>query len=470
MTTNYDLILQNANYYNDGKFQIGNILVKDEKIAEILAVDLEISPEILENAKRVVDASGKYVFYGLIDTHVHVREPGRGDKEDFTTGTAAALAGGVTTICQMPNVDPIPSDVSNLEKMLYIIEEKSLCDVMVYGSCGFDNREDLQALADAGVCGLKTFLQPSAQGKQPITVRNEEELMAVMTAAAATGVREYFHCEDNNLMKAKEAELHALAEQGQDTEGYDFHYKSRPDAAEIASVELVLKCAKATGCKVGIVHTSTVGAMELVKAAKAEGQDVTCEVCFHHAFFDESYLDEFGPWAKCNPPLRSKANVEGLWAYILDGTVDYIATDHAPHLVSDKTAGLEQVWKAASGIPHIEMMLPMLLTAVNDGKITLEKLAPLVAKNGYKEMHVDHVKGEIAVGFDADFAILDIEKANIVDSQKFFTKGKDTCKMFDGIATKGAVYMTILRGKVLFENSEIDFSAKGYGKFLPAKR
>lgn len=457
------LLLKNACYYapehteNRG-FDRGHILLDEAKgiITQILPPEADVERLQQEQGWQVYDAAGKYVMPGAIDTHVHVREPGWPEREDYLSGTAAALAGGVTTICQMPNVNPTPHDRASLALGRELAKNKGLCRVELYGAAGRDNRAQLAELAAAGICGFKCFVQfgPEAGGPQYITVGNMGELEELLAAVADTGLRCFFHCEDYELIGRLERGAHRAA-----AEGYGFHYQTRPDAAELNAVQQVLHAGRRAGAKVGIVHVSTVAAAEAVRQAKAAGQDVTCEVCFHHLFFDDSWLDKFGPYAKCNPPLRSRANVEGLWEYVLDGTVDYIGSDHAPHLAAAKAAGETEIWRAPSGIAHMELMLPLLLGAVNRGCLGLDRLGELLCVRGYQVMGLYPQRGRIAEGGLADLTVVDLGKEWRFDHRLMQTKARETCALFDGLAMQGAVEATILGGKIMYAAGRVDYSA-----------
>lgn len=454
------LLLKNACYYTGDGFQQGHILARQGKITAIFNDWADYSPT---EQVLIYDVEGKKVLPGAIDTHVHVREPGWPEREDFFSGTAAALAGGVTTICQMPNTQPTPHDLPTLNMARQTAAGKILCDVAFYAAAGYDNREQLSELAQTGICGFKTFLQSGGASKEPqyITVQNKKELEELLQASAQTGLRHFFHCEDYDLIGRLEQAAHQAG-----AESYAFHYQTRPDAAELKAVQQVLHAARKTGAKVGIAHVSTVAAAEAIRQAKAGGLDVVCEVCFHHLFFDDSWLERFGPWAKCNPPLRSMANVAGLWPYLLDGTVDYIGSDHAPHLPAAKEQGEKQIWLAPSGIAHIELLLPMLLKAVNEGKISLERLTELCCVNGYKHMGLYPQKGNIAVGADADFTIVDLDKEWTVSASQMQTRARENARIFDGLQMHGAVEAATVRGQLQYAAGRVDYQTAGYGQIL----
>lgn len=456
------LLLQNASYYAAGAMHSGHLLLADGRVAAIYE---ELPPELAADADlQRYDVKDKIVLPGCIDTHVHVREPGSPEKEDFLSGTAAALAAGVTTICQMPNVNPMPHDPASLDVTMQAAG-KALCNVAIYAAAGTDNTQEFAQLACAGVCGLKTFLQPGKPAEpQYITVAQgdgDAELCALLTAARAADLRCFFHCEDYALIGELEQQAHAAGQ-----EAYSFHYKTRPNEAELNAVNRVLAAAQKTGARVGIVHVSTVAAAEAIKAARQAGVDVTCEVCFHHLFFDDSWLDKFGPYAKCNPPLRSKADSEGLWRFVNDGTVDYIGSDHAPHLLTQKQAGEEKIWLAPSGVAHMEIMLPLLFGAVKAGKLTLERLAALIAENGYKTMGLYPQKGCIAPGADADLTVIDPNATWRFDHRQMQTKARECCRLFDGMELTGRVESTIVKGRLVYAGGIVDYQSSGWGDVL----
>lgn len=461
------ILLKNAKYYTPEGIKGGHILLNGGKIAHIFD-EFDAKEDFSENfaeekiadsALQVYDVSGRMVLPGAIDTHVHVREPGNPEKEDFLTGTAAAVAGGVTTICQMPNVNPAPHNAATLANCMQLARQKALCNVVFYAAAGADNTADFADMLDMGAVGLKTFLQPGKPGEpQYITVGQDdgdEELCRVLSAAATLGARCYFHCEDYRLIGKLEAEAHK-----EGLENFAFHYKTRPDEAELLAVLRVLAAAKKCGTKVGLVHVSTAAVADLVALMRGcdDSVDVTVEVCFHHLFFDESQIDKFGPYAKCNPPLRSVENVQGLWQYVLNGTVDYIGSDHAPHTPEQKKAGIDAIWQAPSGIAHIELMLPLMLTAVNDGYLTLERMAELCCVNGYRAMGLYPQKGLVAEGADADLIVVDMSREWRFDSAKMQTKARKTCRLFDGLAMKGAVEATIVGGKIVYADGVVDYT------------
>lgn len=458
-----ELLIKNATYYANDTFFEGDILVKGGKIAAIMAPG-----SYKGEADKTIDAKGMHVLPGIVDSHVHMREPGRTDREDFYTGSLAAIAGGVTTICEMPIAYPPPYSVEVLENRIALAEEKSAVDVAFYGSAGYDNRDDFQKLIDAGVIAFKTFLHPAPEGREGefvgLTVNDDGQLYMMLEAAAKTNGRYSFHCENNQVIKSLEKELHENC-----VNDYSFHYKSRPNIAEVESVATIIKFAEATGAKVEIVHISAPEACRMVKEAQARGVDILAETCFHYLAFDTTHIDKYGPYAKCNPPLRTREDVEELWGYVKDGTISMVGSDHAPFVKEEKEIGVrEGIWKAYAGMPAIEMLLPMMLKQVNEGRLTLEELVKLLSENTTRNFGLFPKKGCIAVGSDADFAIVDMNQEYTIRIEDMKSKARDINLLFEGIQVKGKPLYTILRGNVLMDNGEVNADNRGYGKFVPS--
>lgn len=463
---NCQLIIKNAEYYANGGFNQGDILVEDGRITAIIAPGTagELS------AQQVIDAAGLKVLPGIIDSHVHFREPGRTDREDFFSGSCAAAAGGVTTFCEMPNAFPPPNCPENLQNRIGLAAEKALVDFALLGAAGFGNREQFQPLLDLGVVAFKTFLDNPPKGREAefagLTVADDGELYLMLQAAAQTEGRFFFHCENTQVIKAMEQLLH---QQGESSNA--FHYLSRPDVAEVQSVETVIRFARATGAKVGIVHITVPEACRMVRQAKAEGVDVVAETCFQYLTYHHGHIDQYGPYAKCNPPLRSREDMEGLWEYLLDGTITMIGSDHAPLTEEEKIIGLNDgIWKAFSGFPGVEVMLPVMLTEVNAGKLSLAQLVRLMSENTARLHGLFPRKGVIQPGADADFTIVDMNKEVTLSCDKMYTKAKAINKMFEGQKVKGYPVYTIVRGTTVMNNGTVDTSLRGYGKYVPAAR
>jgi dihydroorotase (multifunctional complex type) len=405
-----------------------DVLIKGETIT---AVGTSLSPPA---GARTVDADGLLVFPGLIDPHVHLREPGGEHKEDFETGTRAALAGGFTTVLAMPNTSPPVTNQTTLNRALGLAASKAVCDFGLYIGATATNAEEVADLDHA--VALKLFMGSSTGSL----------LLAELTGQLAHFQRYggviAVHAED------EEAVAH-FAARGQ----------RRPPLCAALAVARALALAERFRRRLHICHVSTAQELALIHDAKARGVPVTCEVAPHHLFLtaaDEDRLDSLG---RMNPPLRAKEDVESLWAGL--DIVDCLATDHAPHTLEEKRGPTPP-----AGVPGLETTLPLLLTAVGESRIELPEVARLMAE-GPAQVFGLAGKGRIDVGYDADLALVDADAQWAIGEQPFFTK----CgwSPFEGRRVKGCVESVFVRGCQVYDRGEILVPA-GYGRAIAAGR
>jgi len=367
--------------------------------------------------------SSKYtIFPGFCDVHVHFREPGFSYKETILTGSLAAARGGYTAVCTMPNLDPVPDCPKNLREQLDIIDSDAVINVYPYGSITAGQRgetlSDMEGMADF-VIGF------SDDGKG---VQDPEIMRQAMLKAKALGKMIAAHCEDSSLLNG----------------GYihDGHYAKKHGHKGISSesewkqVERDLVIAKETGCAYHVCHVSCKESVDLIRKAKADGVDVTCETAPHYIVLDDNDLKEDGCY-KMNPPLRSEADRLALIEGIRDGTIDMIATDHAPHSAEEKSKGLEY---SAFGIVGLETAFPVLYTRlVLTGIITLERLVELLAVNPRKRF---------GIPLGADFSVWTLEEETTIDPAGFLSKGKST--PFEGMKVFGKCVLTVCNGRIAY--------------------
>ena len=455
-----DLLLKNGIVYLDGYFTKADVGVKDGKVAAVAA------PGELDSAEKTLDLSGQYLIPGAIDTHMHVRDPGHIERGNFYTETLAAAAGGVTTIMEHPISTPPQYNVEILENRIRRAQEQCVVDFCFYGAAGGEYPEEITKLAaDGRIVAFKSFLHAAPPGREEefrgLTMADDGELMAGMQELSKTGLICAFHAEDNDLIQYY---IRKFKSEGR-VSGRD-HALSRPVISEVQSVERVLRFAKETKARVEIAHVSTPQAMELLKNAKAEGMDVYAETCPHYLFLTEDDLEKFGPFAKCNPPLRSRELSEKLWKYVNDGTVDYIGSDHSPFLLEEKTRGNNDIFAAVSGFPGVDLRLPLMLHAVSEGKIKLEKVVELLCVNPAKIFRIFPQKGTIRPGSDADFAVFDLTGTTVVDKEKNYSMAREIAVPYDGWKLNCKVTFTVLRGRVIMKDGKVDESAKAYGHLV----
>ena len=401
-----------------------DIAIADGRIIE-RASSIEATAE-----DRVIDASGLMVAPAFVDVHVHLREPGYGYKERIATGTMAAARGGYTTVCSMPNLNPVPDCVEGLQAQLDIIERDAKIEVLPYAAITIGRKGeelvDLASLKDK-VCAF------SDDGSG---VQVDGMMERAMTEAVKHDALIAAHCEVEELLKGGYIHDGEYARQ--------HGHKGICSESEWEQVKRDIEIAERLGCRYHVCHISTKETVELVRQAKARGVKVTCETSPHYLIFTDMDLEEDARW-KMNPPLRSTEDRAALVEGIKDGTIDMIATDHAPHSVEEKSRGLKD---SAMGIVGLETAFAALNThLVRKGVITLERLVELMSINPRK---VFRINGGIEVGDRADIVLFDTEREWRVDSNNFYSMGR--ISMFDGREMVGDVVMTLHRGEVVYDN------------------
>lgn len=378
---------------------------------------------------RVISAEGLIVAPSFVDVHVHLREPGYGYKERIATGTMAAAHGGYTTVCSMPNLNPVPDTVENLKAQQDIIDRDAKIEVLPYAAITIGRKGE--ELVD--IASLKDGVAAFSDDGSGVQVDGMME--RAMTEAAKHDALIAAHCEVEELLKG--GYIHDgeyAAKNG---------HKGICSESEWGQVKRDIEIAERTGCRYHVCHISTKETVELVRQAKARGVKVTCETGPHYLIFTDMDLEEDARW-KMNPPLRSAEDRAALIEGIKDGTIDMIATDHAPHSIEEKSKGLKD---SAMGIVGLETAFAAMNThIVEKGIITLERLVELMS---IRPREVFRIAGGINVGDRADIVLLDTTKEWRVDSDKFYSMGK--VSMFVGRELQGEVAMTIHRGEVVYE-------------------
>ncbi|MBJ3778538.1 allantoinase AllB [Acuticoccus mangrovi] len=407
----------------------------------------------MPDARETIDAEGLLVLPGVIDIHVHFRDPpGDNPAEDWQSGTAAAAAGGVTTIFEMPSTDPATDTVAHLEVKRRIAEAKSHVDYGIYGLLGRDNLADLPALAEAGVAGFKCFMSSSITGKLPPP--DDGTMLAAFEVIAKTGKRCIVHAE--NLSVVTRAER-LLREAGR-TDGRA-HPLSRPGVAAAEAVSRAIVFAEATGMRLHIAHESSANALPYIAAAKARGLDITVETCPQYLLFTAEDFDWLGGLLRCNTPVREAGHDAALWQAIDLGLIDAIATDHAPHPADKKTRN--DIFDNACGLLGVETSLPLMLTEAHGGRLSIERLVGLMSAMPARIFDLWPSKGVIRPGADADIVLVDPDATWTIDRAAL--KSKDTTTAWHGRAVTGRVARTLVRGRTVFADGEV-VGPPGYGR------
>ena len=404
---------------------------KSEDIAIIDGRIAERSEHIEATANdTIIDAKGLVVAPAFVDVHVHLREPGFGYKERIATGTMAAARGGYTTVCSMPNLNPVPDSVENLKAQQDIIDRDAKIEVLPYAAITI-GRKGEELVDIASLKGKVCAFSDDGSG-----VQVDGMMERAMTEAVKYDQLIAAHCEVEELLKGGYIHDGEYARQ--------HGHKGICSESEWAQVKRDIEIAEKLGCRYHVCHISTKETVQLVREAKARGAKVTCETGPHYLIYTDMDLQEDARW-KMNPPIRSAEDRAALVEGIKDGTIDMIATDHAPHSIEEKSRGLKD---SAMGIVGLETAFAALNThLVKRGVITLEHLIRIMSDNPRK---VFRIEGGINIGQRADIVLLDPNKKWTVESSKFYSMGKIT--MFDGKDMVGDIAMTIHRGKVVYNN------------------
>lgn len=460
----YDIIIINAQIVLPNEIIFGSVNIKDGKIESI-----NQEKSFMGNAKRIIDGNGMYLLPGMIDSHVHIRGGVFSHREDFESGTAAAAAGGVTTIFEMPLCNPPSSTKENFLNKQKEIDSQAYVDYALYGGAGVDNLKEIPKIAEAGAIGFKTFLMPPVKNREKefygLCSETEQDLIDVMKVVSNTGLLLAVHAELNEYIYDIEQRLKAEGENG-----LLAFFQSRPKISEIEAVKRVISCSQITDCKSLICHISTVEAINLIKEAQAMAINIYGEVCPQYLLFSDEFASKSGVFGRIKPPLRDQKNVDELMEIYKKGSFDATGSDHAPYLYEEKTKNGESIWETVDGVPGIELSLPLLLNQVAEGKITLVELSNSLSTRTAKLYGIDKQKGSIEIGKDADLVLvqkLDSPKKLQLDS--LFTKSKGAAKLFENIPMHYDIRKTFVRGKEIFSGGDI-VGTPGFGKWIMTKR
>ena len=456
----FDLVIKSDKVFVDGRLTDCYVGVKSGVITAI-------SKEKLE-AEKFIDAEGKMVLPGTVDPHVHIRAPGHDERETFESGTKDAALGGVTTVIEMPISVPPPHSPEIVKRRMDIADKEAVVDIAFFGAAGTDCLDDIIPCSKSGIVAFKTFLHEAPPGRKEefigLTAPNTGDQYELMEKVAQTGVMIGFHAENNDMINKN---ITILRKEGKTSPIY--HGRSRPPVAEIETTSKILLFAEKTGAKVEICHITTPEVVELVNEAKCKGVYAIAETCPHYLFLNENALNKLGVFAKVNPPLRSEEERQGMWEMVNDGSIDIIGSDHAPYTKEEKERGSEDIFTPPAGFPGLSTRLPLLFTAVKEGKMELDRMVELICENPARVFDLYPKKGIIALGSDADFVIFDPDKKDVISKDKMFTKCRDSALVYDGWEVYGKPEKTIVRGNVVFDNGEITVSP-GYGEIIKVYR
>ena len=417
--------------FKNNCFIIRDILIKD-KMIERVERNIRVEADY-----QVIKATGYYVAPGLIDAHVHLREPGFENKETIESGTKACAKGGYTHVFSMPNTIPKPDSVKNIRHIQKLIDESAVIKVTPIASVTFDGetKTDFKALSKENIAGFSDDGSP---------VNNPRFVYEMLHMSQTTGKALITHSEDLSTFKVGAVNRGKVSEY--------FGVDGIPNEAEYNMIERDIEILRETGGHLHICHVSTKESVQLIKKAKWEGLNITCEVTPHHLSLTEDCLLEKKAFGKVNPPLRTQEDVDAMIAGILDGTIDMIATDHAPHEIDSKLVSID---KASYGFSGTEIAFNIAYTyLVKTRIINLIELYRLMSFNPAKVFNLEN-EGNIKENYYANLVLMDLSKNIEVDASKFVSKGKNS--PFDGETLNGSVAMTIFEGKIVFKEGNNEF-------------
>lgn len=446
MSKCYDLIIKNGTVVFPDRVEKADIAVCDGLIAEI-------APEISASATEIVDAAGKHIFPGVTDGHVHFNDPGRTEWETLKTGSSAVAAGGGVAFFDMPlNCSPCTLDAKNFNNKLAVAQKDSLVDYGFWGGFTPKNLDKLEELAECGVIGFKAF--SCFSGIDEFERADDYTVLVGMEKLAKLGLPLMVHCENAEITR----DLTALAVANNKTKARDY-FAARPPIVEIENVARMITFAEHTGCKLIIAHISTAKAVELVTQARQRGVDVYCETIGHYLILTGDDVERLGTVAKCSPAIRDEQNQTKMWAKLQNGEIAFVSSDHSPCDPKLKDGEFLLVW---GGISACQTTLQGLLTHAYHGrKIPLTDIAQLTSQN-VNEIFKIQGKGKISVGYEGNFALVDLNKKYILKAEDLFYKHQVSPYVGDEFC--GQVTQTILRGTTVFKDGKI--VAKPMGKLL----
>ena len=445
---NIDLIIRNGIIVSPEGQARGDLLVADGRVVGTVA------PGAGDGA-QVIDAAGLYVLPGAIDPHVHMMDPGLTEKEDFTTGTGAAAVGGVTTVVEHHRSLPFVLDAKTLKDKAAYLASRGLIDFALFGGLQPDNIDQLEPMWRAGAAAFKAFTC-NLHGAPAVL---PGDLLTAFHALARFDGLALVHCEDEFITRANEERLKAAGRK-------DFRVvpEWRTREAEVLAVASTALLARITGARVIIAHASHPAVLDIINRERAAGAKLWVESCPQYFYLTEDEIDQWGPWHKFTPPARDRASTEEMWRRLQAGEIDMLVADHAPSTKADKSQGLTDIWACPFGIPGVETVLPMMLTGVNEGKVSLERIVAARSLLPAQVYGLYPRKGNLNIGADADFVLVDMQAEKILRDEDVVAKVGWT--PYAGRRVKGLPIKTFVRGKLVAENGK-PVGKPGWGKFLP---
>jgi dihydroorotase len=440
-----DLVIHNGKVVSPDTVVEASVAIKDGRVLAIGAADA------MPPATETFDAKGLHILPGALDVHVHFRDPGYPHKEDWESGTAAAAFGGVTTVFDMPNTIPPTGTAEILAEKQKIAASKAHVDFGLYGLLGDDTIENVPALVEGGVIGFKLYMG-NTFGKIPSP--STGAMLEAFEVVAQTGKRVSLHAETNDIMERRQQRLMAAGIRDQFA-----HLAARPAVVAVEAVSRAAILAEWTGARIHILHISSAEELRPLREAKARGVDITGETCPHYLLLSTDDYDRVPGVIAVNPPVREARNREPLWQALLDGSIDMIATDHAPHTPEEKTRN--DIWTVDCGFPGVEMQMPLMLNEVNAGRMSICDYVRMSSFNPARIWGLYPRKGALQPGSDADIAMVDLSRDHVIRDAEIQSLSK--ISPWDGRKIKGLPVHTLVRGRFVMKDRKLA-DTKGWGR------
>ena len=441
-----DLRILNGTVVSDGQVAPLDVGIEDGRIA---VVD---ESGALGTARAEIDVSGLHVMPGAIDVHFHCRAPGRSERGDFASETAAAAAGGVTTVFEMPISDPACSTPETFRKRQELASAQAFVNVGLYSGAALGGAAQAAEMAELGAVGFKLFTISPALGRERefagLWATDEGEILQALQAVAPTGLACVVHAESERLITYFRSQ--------QSSDGISF----RPPIVEATAIAATAALAKEAGARIHIAHVSSRAALDAFRGARALGAEVTAETCPQYLVLNGDAIRKNGGVAKVAPPLRERDDNEALWEALVDSTLTLVSSDHAPFLVHEKAVPYAE---APQGLPTVELLVPVMLDAAARGRISLERALSYVTSAPAQLFGLYPRKGVIAAGSDADIAIVSLEDRFDPSPENLVSRAGGCAIVFSELRLKGRVRKTIVNGTLVYDEGHI--VAQG-GSFL----
>jgi allantoinase len=456
----YDTLIEGAMVITLNGEQQVDVALNDGKIAALLASSQRDQVDTRER----INARGQTLLPGAIDIHFHVRAPAYPERGTVASETAAAAAGGVTTLFEMPISKPCCATPEIFASRCDLFAKDAVVNFGLYGAPGTLNPADVHGMVELGAIGFKIFTTAAPKGRDDefvgLCLPNEGEQYEALKLIAETPLVTVIHAESNPLLQHFSGKL---IEAGRNDA--KSHGESRPPVVEALAIAKLLTMNEDTHARLHIAHVTSRQAVNAIARFQQTGMDVTGETCPQYLRHTEQALADYGAYAKINPPLRTEDDQAALWEALADGTLMAVTTDHSPFTVAEKEKAKTDIWAAPPGHPGVETLVVGMLDAVAKGKVTLEHAVNLISTNGAKRFGIYPQKGVIAVGSDADLILVDTQASTTIDRSKLVSQSRDTEYFSHGKTFQGRILRTLLAGQTIYADGQVT-GQPGQGKFV----